>query len=60
MHEWAAGRMQNVSMSDIKVHVCLYAFDCLYLNGQSLLKEPFSTRRKMLYEHFQEVDGQFL
>ena len=40
--------------------VCLFAFDCLYINGRSLLKEPFSERRKALYENFKEVEGRFL
>ncbi|KAI5445716.1 hypothetical protein KIW84_013805 [Lathyrus oleraceus] len=30
---------KNVSVSDIKVEVCIFAFDLLYLNGQALLQE---------------------
>lgn len=32
-------------------------FDLLYLNGVSLIKETFYERRRLLYEHFHEVEG---
>lgn len=35
-------------------------FDLLYLNGESLVKRPFSERRKLLKENFVEVEEQFL
>lgn len=50
---------KNVVMSEIKVDVCIYAFDLLYLNGQQLLQEPLSTRRERLYESFEEEPGYF-
>ncbi|THG11865.1 hypothetical protein TEA_000420 [Camellia sinensis var. sinensis] len=42
---------KNVAMSDIKVEVCIFAFDILYLNGQQLMQEQLNVRRehKMLY-----------
>lgn len=34
-------------------------FDLLYLNDISLIKKPFYERRRLLYEHFQEVEGEW-
>ncbi|XP_076917532.1 DNA ligase 1-like [Bidens hawaiensis] len=50
---------KNVVMSEIKVDVCIYAFDLLYLNGQQLLQEQLITRRERLYESFMEEPGYF-
>lgn len=36
------------------------AFDILYYNDQSLLKETFEARRKKLHDNFCEVQGQFM
>ena len=35
--------------------MCLYAFDLLFLNGESLLKAPLSRRRTLLKDSFREV-----
>ncbi|XP_069598086.1 DNA ligase 1 isoform X1 [Ranitomeya imitator] len=53
-------KRKDVEASDIKVQVCVYAFDMLYLNGESLVREPFSKRRKLLRESFTELEGQFM
>ena len=37
------------------MQVCLYAFDLLFLNGESLLKAPLSRRRTLLKDSFREV-----
>ena len=47
-------------MAEIKVQVCIYAFDLLYLNGKSLVREPLSERRKLLHESFNEIEGEFM
>ncbi|KAF9925522.1 hypothetical protein FBU30_004686 [Linnemannia zychae] len=52
-------KRKDVKEEDIKVQVCIFAFDLLYLNGESLLREPLSKRRELLLKHFNEVDGQF-
>merc|ERR1712212_1073680 len=37
---------------EIKVQVCVFAFDLLYLNGESLVKKTFEDRRQMLRDNF--------
>ncbi|KAG9449522.1 hypothetical protein H6P81_009487 [Aristolochia fimbriata] len=50
---------KDVRLDDIKVQVCVFAFDILYLNGQSLLREQLKDRREHLYDSFEEVKGEF-
>ncbi|XP_021724390.1 DNA ligase 1-like isoform X1 [Chenopodium quinoa] len=50
---------KNVKMSEIKVDVCVFAFDILYLNGMPLLQEQLNVRRKHLYDSFEEDCGYF-
>ncbi|KAF2361119.1 DNA ligase ATP-dependent [Trinorchestia longiramus] len=52
-------KRKDVKESDIKVQVCVFPFDLLYLNGKSLVREPFEMRRSQLREHFKEVEGEF-
>ncbi|XAR60030.1 DNA ligase (ATP) [Bertholletia excelsa] len=48
---------KNVVTSEIKVDVCVFAFDILYLNGQPILQEQLNVRRKHLYDSFDEEPG---
>ncbi|ETV73307.1 hypothetical protein, variant 5 [Aphanomyces astaci] len=50
---------KNVVVSEIKVAVCIYAFDLLFLNGKSFLKEPLQARREALKGMFQVTPGSF-
>ena len=50
---------QDADASEIKVQVCVYAFDLLYLNGESLVKKTFRERRQLLRDNFKEVEGEF-
>ena len=38
---------KNVNVNDIKVGVCIFAFDMLYLNGQQLIQENLDIRREV-------------
>lgn len=53
-------KRKDADASEIKVQVCIYAFDLLYLNGQSYIKEPFRVRREALRLSFREVEGEFM
>ncbi|KAJ8922088.1 hypothetical protein NQ315_008729 [Exocentrus adspersus] len=35
--------------------VCLFVFDCIYYNGESLVKKPLSHRKKILQENMMEI-----
>ncbi|MQL81886.1 hypothetical protein Taro_014338 [Colocasia esculenta] len=50
---------KDVTISDIKVEVCTFAFDILFLNGQPLLQEQLNVRRQYLYDSFEEMPGIF-
>ena len=50
---------KNVEIGDIKVSVCLFAFDLMYLNGKPLLDRPFRERREFLRGLFVEIPNQF-
>ncbi|XP_020507682.2 DNA ligase 1 [Labrus bergylta] len=53
-------KRKDVDASEIKVQVCVYAFDLLYLNGESLVRQPLCRRRELLRESFSEVEGEFV
>ncbi|XP_076156354.1 DNA ligase 1 isoform X2 [Alosa pseudoharengus] len=53
-------KRKDVDAADIKVQVCVYAFDLLYLNGKSLVREPLCARRALLRDSFEEQEGQFV
>merc|ERR1712088_1217011 len=44
---------------EIKVQVCVFAFDLLFLNGEALVTKPFEERRQMLRDNFKAVEGEF-
>ncbi|CDS02179.1 hypothetical protein [Sporisorium scitamineum] len=43
---------KDVNLHDIKVKVGVFAFDLMYLDGESLLKSSFRTRRNLLHTRF--------
>ncbi|KAK6442994.1 hypothetical protein LTR95_000707 [Oleoguttula sp. CCFEE 5521] len=50
---------KDVVIQSVKVDVCLYAFDLMYLNGEELLDRPFRERRELLRSLFVEIPNHF-
>ncbi|KAI9092404.1 hypothetical protein DFS34DRAFT_291927 [Phlyctochytrium arcticum] len=50
---------KNVDIGDITVKIKVFAFDLMFLNGKSLLKEPFRVRRDAMRLAFKPIDGLF-
>ena len=50
---------KDVDIGSIRVDVCLFAFDLMYLNEEELLNRPFRERRELLRSLFVEVPNQF-
>ncbi|XP_055463364.1 DNA ligase 1 [Psammomys obesus] len=53
-------KRKDVDALEIQVQVCLYAFDLIFLNGESLARQPLSRRRQLLWENFVETEGEFV
>lgn len=53
-------KRKDVSENEIKIQVCVFMFDLLYLNGTSLVEKPFAERRDLLYNNFTTVEGQWM
>ena len=49
---------KGADIDSIKVKVCYFAFDLLYLNGRDLLSEPLVERRRLLKESLAELEGE--
>ncbi|GAB7352097.1 hypothetical protein MBLNU459_g2597t1 [Dothideomycetes sp. NU459] len=50
---------KDVVIGSVKVDVCLFAFDLMYLNGEELLNRPFRERRSLLRSLFVEIPHHF-
>ena len=50
---------KDVAINSIQVNVCLFSFDLMYLNGESLLDRPFRERRELLRSLFAEIPKRF-
>lgn len=50
---------KDVDIGSIQVDVCLFSFDLMYLNGQSLLNRSFRERRGLLRSMFIEKEHRF-
>jgi DNA ligase-1 len=53
-------KRKDVKEEDIKVKVCVFAFDILYLNGESLTKKTLRERRELLRSSFNPEEGIFV
>merc|ERR1711936_612807 len=54
-----ARKRKDAVEEEIKVQACVFAFDLLYLNGESLVTKPFKERRELLKKNFIAVEGEF-
>lgn len=52
-------KRKDVKAEDVKVKVCVFAFDLLFLNGEPTVKKSLRERRQLLHESFQPVEGEF-
>ncbi|KAI5369582.1 Putative DNA ligase, ATP-dependent, nucleic acid-binding protein [Septoria linicola] len=52
-------KKKDVKTEDIKVKVCVFAFDILYLDGQAMVNKSFRDRRDAMYGAFEEIEGEF-
>ncbi|APA14120.1 hypothetical protein sscle_12g088900 [Sclerotinia sclerotiorum 1980 UF-70] len=50
---------KDVAIGSVTIDVCLFSFDLMYLNGESLLNRTFRERRELLRGLFVEVPNQF-
>ncbi|KAK2746087.1 hypothetical protein FQN57_003427 [Myotisia sp. PD_48] len=52
-------KRKDVKTEDIKVKVCVFAFDLLFLNGEPTVKKSLRERRDLLHQAFSPVEGEF-
>ncbi|KAI1971411.1 ATP-dependent DNA ligase Cdc17 [Ophidiomyces ophidiicola] len=52
-------KRKDVKAEDIKVKVCVFAFDILFLNGKPTVKNTFRERRALLHDTFIPTEGEF-
>ena len=52
-------KKKDVKAEEVKVKVCVFAFDLLFLNGEALVNKAFRERRERMYSAFEEVEGEF-
>ncbi|KAF2470423.1 ATP-dependent DNA ligase [Lindgomyces ingoldianus] len=50
---------KDVVIGSVKIDVCLFTFDLMYLNGEELLDRPFRERRELLRNLFVEIPNHF-
>lgn len=52
-------KRKDVEEKDIKVHICLFAFDLLYYNDKPLITSSLADRRKVMFENLRPIEGKF-
>lgn len=52
-------KKKDVKVEDVKVKVCVFAFDLLYLNGEPVVEKSLRERRDLLRDAFTPVEGEF-
>jgi DNA ligase-1 len=51
-------KRKDVKEEDIKVKVCVFAFDLLYLNGEAVVEKSLRERRELLHTALLPVEGE--
>ncbi|EAW06400.1 DNA ligase (ATP) CDC9 [Aspergillus clavatus NRRL 1] len=52
-------KRKDVKAEDVKVKVCIFAFDLLFLNGEATVKKSLRDRRELLHSSFNVSEGEF-
>lgn len=52
-------KKKDVKLEDVKIKVCVFAFDLLYLNGEAVVEKSLRERRELMHEAFEPVEGEF-
>ncbi|KAK5652502.1 hypothetical protein OQA88_10407 [Cercophora sp. LCS_1] len=52
-------KKKDVKVEDVKVKVCVFAFDLLYLNGEAVVEKSLRERRELLHKAFVPTEGEF-
>jgi DNA ligase-1 len=52
-------KKKDVTVEEVKIKVCVFGFDLLFLNGKSMVQETLSVRRDAMHTSFEEVPGEF-
>ncbi|KAK4186920.1 hypothetical protein QBC35DRAFT_475055 [Podospora australis] len=52
-------KKKDVKIEDVKVKVCVFAFDLLYLNGEAIVGKSLRERRELLHKSFKPIEGEF-
>ncbi|XP_038063558.1 DNA ligase 1-like isoform X2 [Patiria miniata] len=53
-------KRKDAAEAEIKVQVCLFVFDLLFLNDEPLVTKTLRERRGLLHSHFNAVEGEFM
>lgn len=52
-------KRKDVKAEDVKIKVCVFAFDILFYNGEATVQRSLRERRELLHEAFTPVEGEF-
>lgn len=52
-------KKKDVKIEDVKIAVCVYAFDLLFLNGEPTVEKSLRERRELLHGALIPVEGEF-
>ncbi|KAL1893848.1 ATP-dependent DNA ligase Cdc17 [Ceratocystis pirilliformis] len=52
-------KKKDVKIEDVKIKVCVFAFDLLYLNGEAVVEKSLRERRELLRNALVPTEGEF-